>query len=92
MKKNNNILCIIGFMILLFSGCQSQTPTADDFVGTWEGEDGAMFEFFEDGTVSMKNIRDDSFRFFVNPTCEIFSGTGTWETQHYPIIADGIFI
>lgn len=62
-----------------FSGCKSENPTAENIVGIWNANDGALIEFDVDGTFSTKDVSGDKLFSFENAYMgKVFNETGKW--------------
>ncbi len=79
--KMINILSLS--IMILFTGCKSENPTADNIVGKWVAKDGAIFQFDKEGVFSTKDLPKDKFLPFSEDFTEsLFSETGKWELKH----------
>lgn len=69
--------------MILFTGCKSENPTADNIVGKWVTKDGAIFQFDKEGTFSTQNLPKDKFLPFPEKYADtLFSETGKWEMKN----------
>ena len=71
-------LLMLSFLAV-FHSCES--PKNDDVVGTWQSNDSAEFQFYEDGHFNVKYI-PKSILFGNYKDKSLFSGTGVWNIQY----------